>query len=109
MYFVPQGSESVHVIDASGDSRAAFELDPASPNHRLFDLKAAGGRVVVVYVEPLPEAANAQTWLAVYDTVLGKRRAVYGPLTGSPACYRITDGQDEFTVLKGASLVTMSP
>jgi hypothetical protein len=108
MYFVPHGSRSVHVIDASGESRVAFELKGAPPTHRLFDVKVAGGRLVAVYVEPPAETASAQTWMAIYDAH-GERRAVHGPLRGSPACYRITGGQEEFTVLTGANLVTMSP
>jgi hypothetical protein len=109
IYFVPHGSRFVHVIDASGESRVAFELKGAAPNHRLFDLKASGDRLVAVYVEPPAETHSGQAWMAVYDAIHGERRAVYGPLKGSPACYRITGGQEEFTVLTGARLVTMSP
>jgi hypothetical protein len=108
-YLVPRGedSKSVHAIEASGQSRFAFNLSPMAPNLRLVDLMAAGNRLSAVYYEERPES-RAFFWLAVYDITLGERLAVYGPAPAIPICYKRTEGEDEFTLLKGANLVTVS-
>jgi len=111
IYFVPQGKQSVHVIEKTGERRVAFKLAsmPRSGRLRLSDLKAAGTRLVAVYYEPLPED-RANFWMDVYDVNLGERVALYGPASAPPICYQqSTTGAEQFTLMRGAVLVTVSP
>jgi hypothetical protein len=108
VYFVARGRESVYAIEPSGQSRLAFKLARMPRSCQLIGLEAAGNRVVASYYEERPKH-GAWFWMAVYDTVLGERLAVYGPADAHPVCYRCTDGQDQFTLLRGTTLVTMSP
>jgi hypothetical protein len=108
VYFVARGQESVYVIEPSGQSRLAFKLARMPRSCELFGLEAAGNRVVAVYREEQPKR-GAGFWMAVYNAVFGERVAVYGPADAVPLCYKCTDGQDQFTLLKANAIVTMSP
>jgi hypothetical protein len=108
IYFVPAGEDSVHLIEASGNSQEVFKLAPMPRNRRrLVDLRAAGQRLAAIYFEERPQN-KGRHWIAVYDVVLGERLAVYGPASGIPVRYEYSDGQDRFTLLKdGQYLVTV--
>jgi hypothetical protein len=41
--------------------------------------------------------------------MLGQRVALYGPASAIPVCFATKDGRDSFTLLKGTTLITMSP
>jgi hypothetical protein len=108
IYFVPRGQESVHVIEASGESRFAFNLTPMARNVRLVDLEEANNRFAAVYFEE-GLAQGGRVWVTVYDALLGERVAVYGPIASLPVCFESRDGQDQFTLLSGGTLLTVSP
>jgi hypothetical protein len=109
IYVVPEESSVVHVIEEAGESRRAFELSPVVPNGRLVGLKAAGDRLMALYAEVHGKAVGGPVWIALYDTTLGTRRALYGPVDALPVCYSVREGREEFKLLRGARLVTMSP
>jgi hypothetical protein len=107
IYFVPDGTEVVYFVEASGYSQEAFKLAPMPPRRKLVDLKATRQRLAAVYFEERPKD-KGRLWMAVYDVARGERLAVYGPATGIPVHYEYRDGQDRFTLLKnGEDLVTV--
>jgi hypothetical protein len=110
IYFLPRGEKAhvVHTIESTGDSRAAFELETVASGGQLVDMKSAGSRLVAIYYEELPKH-RASFWFDVYDTMLGQRVALYGPASAIPVCFATKDGRDSFTLLKGTTLITMSP
>jgi hypothetical protein len=110
VYFVPAGEDSVHVIEPSGESHVAFTLAKAPHKGELVDLKGAGSRLAAIYYEERPSGnKSGRFWIAVYDSSLGQRVGVYGPVFSPPLCYQFDGRQDEFTVLKDTKyLVKMS-
>ena len=109
IYFVPEGKESIHVIEPSGLSEHAFRLAPVPRNWRLTDLKAVGPRLALIYYEERGRETG-RAWIAIYDVRDGERRTVYGPALGLPVCYQHVGQQDQFTVLKdGRYLISLSP
>ncbi len=114
IYFVTKGEEDIHgpesiqAISASAVAEPAFRLAPMPRTWRLMDLKAAGQRLAVMYLDE-QGGGKSRAWIVVYDIRDGERLAVYGPTPGVPLCYEHTGDQDHFTVLNDANLVTLSP
>jgi len=114
IYFASADLTSVHVIDAVGHSRPAFDLAPMPGTQRLVGLSAAGPRLAATYFEKTPETEAAtgggRYSVAVYDLKRGERAAVYGPIHGSPLCYAYAESEDRFTVLQdGNRLAVLGP
>jgi hypothetical protein len=82
-------------------------LEPVPSTWALTDLEASGDRLAAAYRGSGQK--ESAFWMAVY-VVLGERVALYGPTSGSPACYVRAADQDRFTFLTDAMhFATPSP
>jgi hypothetical protein len=107
IYFVPDDSSSVHAVTPAGTSEEVFRLSDVPRPWRIFDLKAAGNRLAVTYLEGTG-ADHARYWVAIHDARFGERLALYGPSPGAPLCYEFSGEQDRLTVYQGGYLVTLA-
>jgi hypothetical protein len=109
IYFVPDGSYNVHALTPAGTSEEVFRLSDVPRQWRVFDLKASGYRLAVIYREAGERVDRARYWVAIHDTRFGERLELYGPSSRPPLCYEYAGRQDRLTVIQGGYLVTLAP